>query len=332
MPAAHSHLLTQPIRTCLGLDIAKAKLDACLLHDGRTQHAQFENSLTGLAALRTWCQKHGAPTPRTVLEATGRYSELAAFTLHSAGHAVHLANPRRIKEHGKSLGYRNKTDRLDAALIVSFGASPRPLPLWQPPAPAQQLLRGLLRRLSDLETMRQAERNRTESLTDPLLTKSLTRILRALEKEITTLEAQIAAHLQSTPELHADMERLTAIEGIGPRTARWLCAELPRHLPNARAAAAWLGVTPRVRQSGSSLQRTASPGPEGNRHLRRVLFMAAMVARRHNPRLKTFADRLAANGKAKLSVLIAVLHKLLKISFALLHSQSAYDPYHSAKN
>jgi transposase len=332
MPAAHAHILTEPIRTCLGLDIAKAKLDACLLHAGRTRHAQFENSARGLAALRAWCKKHGVLTPRTVLEATGRYSELATTTLHTAGHPVHLANPRRIKDHGKSLGYRNKTDRIDAALIVSFGVSPRPLPAWQPPSAAQQLLRGLLRRLSDLETMRQAERNRTETLTDPLLTKSLTRVLRALEKEIATLEAQIAAHLQATPELHADIERLCAIEGIGQRTARWLCAELPRHLPNARAAAAWLGVTPRVRQSGSSLHRTASPGPEGNRHLRRVLFMAAMVARRHNPRLKTFADRLAAAGKAKLSVLIAVLHKLLKISFAILHSQSAYDPLHHAKN
>jgi transposase len=331
MPASKTHLLTEPIRTCLGLDIAKAKLDACLLHAGRTQHAQFENSTTGLAALRAWCQKHGTCTPLTILEATGRYS-VAATTLHAAGHTLHLANPRRIKDHGKSLGFRNKTDRIDAALIVSFGTSPRLLSAWQPPSATQQLLRGLLRRLSDLETTRQAERNRSEALTDPLLKKSLTRLLRALEKEIATLEQQIAAHLQATPELHADIERLCAIEGIGLRSARWLCAELPRHLPNARAAAAWLGVTPRLRHSGSSLHHTAPAGSEGNRHLRRVLFMAAMVARRHNPRLKAFADHLAANGKAKMQVLLAVLHKLLKISFAILKSQFPYDPLHNAKN
>ena len=331
MPATHSLLPTTPITTCLGLDIAKAKLDACLLHDRRVHHATFDNSASGLSALRTWCQKHGAPAPRTVLEATGRYSELAAFTLHGAGHHVHVANPRRIKDHAKSLGRRNKTDRIDAALIASFGTT-RPLPAWQPPSDAQQILRSLLRRLHDLETMRQAERNRTTSILDPLVAKSLARIVRALDKEIVTLEAQIATHLHATPELQADIQRLSAIEGIGPRSARWLCAELPRHLPNARAAAAWLAVTPRVRQSGSSLRTTATTGPEGNRHLRRVLFMAAMVARRRNPRLKTFADRLAANGKAKMAVLIAVLHKLLKISFAILHSQAAYDPTHSAKN
>ncbi|MEO7318725.1 MAG: transposase, partial [Chthoniobacteraceae bacterium] len=101
------------------------------------------------------------------------------------------------------------------------------------------------------------------------------------------------------------------------------------HLPNARAAAAWLGVTPRLRHSGTSLRHTAPVGSEGNRHLRRVLFMAAMVARRHNPRLKAFADRLAAAGKAKMSVLCAVLHKLLKIAFALLKHHTPYDPLHN---
>ena len=87
-----------------------------------------------------------------------------------------------------------------------------------------------------------------------------------------------------------------------------------------------------MRQSGTSLRHTAPAGTEGNRHLRRVLFMAAMVARRHNPRLKAFADRLAAAGKSKMSVIFAVLHKLFKISFTLLKNQSDYLPTHSAKN
>lgn len=146
------------------------------------------------------------------------------------------------------------------------------------------------------------------------------------------------------PALRAEVERLCQIEGIGERTAeeeegnsggrwvgepRWLCAELPRHLSNGRAAAASLAVTPRVRQSGSCLRSTAPVGTEGNRHLRKVLFMAALVARRHNPRLKAFADRLATAGKSKMAVLIAVLHKLVKISFILLKNHSSYDPLHN---
>jgi transposase len=320
-------ILSQPLDCCLGLDIAKAKLDACLLSGAQAHHAQFDNSQPGLQRLRAWCQKHGAAAPLTVLEATGRYSELAATELHSAGHRVHLANPRRIKDYARSLGRRNKTDRLDAALIASFGTT-RELPAWQPASPAQQLLRALLRRRADLTTMLQAERNRTESTIDPLVAKSLARIVRALEKESVTLQAQIQAHLHATPELDEDIAHLCQIPGIGERSAAWLAAEVPRHLPNGRAAAAWLAVTPRVRQSGSSLRSTAPVGSEGNRHLRRVLFMAALTARRCNPRLKAFADRLAAAGKSKMSVLLAVVHKLIKISFLLLKNHCPYDPNH----
>src|SRR3954470_4350999 len=116
MPSSTSSLLTEPLTTCLGLDIAKAKFDACLLHAGRTHQAHFENSPAGLLDLRTWCHKHGAPPPFTLLEATRRHHQTAAPPLPTPGHTVHLANPRRIKHHGQSLGRRNKTDRIDAAL------------------------------------------------------------------------------------------------------------------------------------------------------------------------------------------------------------------------
>jgi len=320
-------ILPKPLDCCLGLDIAQAKLDACLLSGAQAFHAQFDNSKSGLAALRAWCKKHGAPTPLTVLEATGRYSDLAAAELHAAAHRVHLANPRRIKDYARSLGRRNKTDRLDAALIASFGTT-RTLPAWQPASDAQQLLRALMRRSAELATMLQAERNRSASATDPLISKSLARIVRTLEKESASLQAQIQAHIHATPELREDIAHLCQIEGIGLCTATWLAAEVPRHLPNARAAAAWLAVTPRVRQSGTCLRSTAPVGPEGNRHLRRVLFMAALTARRRCPPLKAFADRLAAAGKSKMSVLLAVVHKLIKISFLLLKNHSAYDPDH----
>lgn len=323
-----SMILSKPLDCCLGLDVAKTKFDACLLFGPQAFHAQFDNSKPGLQALRLWCRKHGVLAPPTVLEATGRYSDLAATELHAAGHRVHLANPRRIKDHARSLGRRNKTDRIDAALIASFGAT-RDLPAWQPASAAQQTLRALMRRSADLSTMLQAEHNRTESSSHPLVAKSLAHIVRALEKEIASLQKQIKAHIQATPELREDLAHLCQIEGIGERSAAWLLAEVPRHLPNGRAAAAWLGVTPRVRQSGSCLHSTAPIGSEGNRHLRRVLFMAALCARRRNPRLKAFADRLAATGKSKMSVLFAVLHKLFKISFLLLKDHAAYDPNHN---
>jgi transposase len=311
-----------------GIDVSKDKLDVCLLLNGQPRHHCFENSASGLKLLVAWCQKLGLNAPVTVLESTGFYSELATTTLHDAGFPVHLANPRRIKDYARSRGRRNKTDRIDAALIADFAAG-HPLPAWQPPSPEQLLLRQLLRQIQAVETTLLAYRNRLQVAPHPAIAKSHTRLIRALEKEIDALQTQLAAHLHKSPALHDDIERLCQIEGIGQRTAAWLCAELPRHLPNARAAAAWLSVTPRRRQSGSSLHYTAGPGAEGNRYLRRSLFMAALVARRHNPRLKTFADRLAKNGKSKLQVVCAVLHKLLKISFAILKHHSHYQPLHS---
>ena len=317
-------VLTDP---CLGLDISKLTIDACLLIQARVLHAQFENSKSGLRRLRAWCQKSGAPLARVVLEATGRYSDLAATELHGAGHLVHLANPRRIKDYARSLGRRNKTDRLDAALIADFGAS-RTLPAWVPAAAEQAQLRALMRRHNELEKACHAERNRLEALADPLVAKSISRILAALQKELALLEKQITLHLKASPTLANEIERLCQIEGVGVRTARWLCAELPRHLLNARGAAAWLSVTPKVRQSGTSVYSTARAGADGNVRLRRALFMAALTARRHNPRLNSFADRLAAAGKSKLTVIIAVLHKLLKIAFCMLKNNTAYNPTH----
>jgi transposase len=325
--------INQPLcEVCLGLDIAKHKLDACLRVGTRSQHQQFDNTPAGLKALRAWCQRLGQPAPRTVFEATGCYGDLAAQTLHVAGWFIHLANPRRIKDYARSLGRRNKTDRIDADLIAAFGQT-RVLPRWEPPAPALQVLRALLRRLADLQGLQQAELNRQDAAASSVLvTKSLARVQRALAKEIAQLEGQLAAHLHAHRDLLADVERLCAVPGLGLKSAWWLCAEVPRHLPNARAAAAWLGVSPRVRQSGTTLRATAPVGSDGNRHLRRVLFMAAMTARRCNPRLRAFADRLAANGKSKLSVIIAVLHKLLKIAFAMLKEHSSYLPDHHPRS
>ena len=316
---------------CLGLDVAKAKLDACLLLGEQQHHATFDNSRPGISKLLAWVRKlHPDPLQRAVMEATGPYGELAAASLHEAGHRVSVVNPRWIKDHARSQGRRNKTDRLDAQLIADY-ARTHQCEQWLPPAPEVATLRALLRRLASIDAMIQAEQRRGECALskEPLLLLSLRRVKRALLAEQKHLEKAIASHLRDHPLLKEDCSRLQQIEGIGPRAARWLCAELPRHLHSSRSAAAWIGVTPRKHESGSSIHRPATIGREGNLHLRRVLFMPAVVARLKNPRLKVFADRLEANGKPKMVVVIAVLHKLVRTAFAILKNHSIYDPLHS---
>jgi len=322
----YSKIPIAPKTTCLGIDVAKAKLDVCLLHNGKRHRTQFLNTLKGLRDLVSWLHAlHSGPLS-VVMESTGNYSMLAATILHNQGHAVSVVNPRWIKDHARSDGRRNKTDSLDAEIIAHYGLT-HDSDCWQPVTEAQSVLRALLRRLAGLEEMAQMEARRAETC-EAVVCKSIKRLAKHIEKEKASLEAAIQAHLAENAELLSDCERLCTIPGIGIKTARWLCAELPRHLPNSRAAAAWCGLTPRLRQSGTSVHGASSIGREGNRFLRKILYMPAVAARRFNPRLKSFADSLESRGKSKMSALLAVAHKLLRHAFAILKNNSTYDPTH----
>lgn len=322
----HSKIHIAPKTTCLGIDVAKFKLDICLLHNGKRHREQFPNTLIGLRDLISWLRtRHDGPLS-VLIESTGNYSLLAATMLHNAGHAVSVVNPRWIKDHARSDGRRNKTDSLDAEIIAHYGLT-HDSDHWQPVSPAQSVLRALLRRLAGLEEMAQMEARRAET-SEAVVLKSIERLTKYIAKEIASVEAAIQAHLLENAELFSDCKRLCTIPGIGMKTARWLCAELPRHLPNSRAAAAWCGLTPRLRQSGTSVRGASSIGREGNRFLRKILYMPAIVARRFNARLKAFADSLESRGKSKMSALIAVEHKLLRHAFAILKNKSTYDLTH----
>lgn len=322
----HSKIHIAPKTTCLGIDVAKFKLDICLLHNGKRHREQFPNTLIGLRDLISWLRtRHDGPLS-VLMESTGNYSLLAATMLHNAGHAVSVVNPRWIKDHARSDGRRNKTDSLDAEIIAHYGLT-HDSDHWQPVSPAQSVLRALLRRLAGLEEMAQMEARRAET-SEAVVLKSIERLTKYIAKEIASVEAAIQAHLVENAELFSDCKRLCTIPGIGMKTARWLCAELPRHLPNSRAAAAWCGLTPRLRQSGTSVRGASSIGREGNRFLRKILYMPAIVARRFNARLKAFADSLESRGKSKMSALIAVEHKLLRHAFAILKNKSTYDLTH----
>jgi transposase len=280
----HSKIHIAPKTTCLGIDVAKFKLDICLLHNGKRHREQFPNTLIGLRDLISWLRtRHDGPLS-VLMESTGNYSLLAATMLHNAGHAVSVVNPRWIKDHARSDGRRNKTDSLDAEIIAHYGLT-HDSDHWQPVSPAQSVLRALLRRLAGLEEMAQMEARRAET-SEAVVLKSIERLTKYIAKEIASVEAAIQAHLVENAELFSDCKRLCTIPGIGMKTARWLCAELPRHLPNSRAAAAWCGLTPRLRQSGTSVRGASSIGREGNRFLRKILYMPAIVARRFNARLK----------------------------------------------
>ena len=315
----------------LGLDIAKATFESCLLQGKRCYRRGFPNTCEGVRQLLGWLEKHASGPVVVALESTGRYGELVTSMLHEAGHQVSVVNARWIKDHAKSQGRRNKTDRSDAAIIADYACTHDMQP-WSPPPAEKATLRALLHRIRELEAMLQAERNRRECLpiTSPLL-QSLDRTSQALQEEIARIEKTLAEHIDSHPRIKADCERLEAVPGIGPKSARWLIAELTHAFPNCRAAAAWVGVTPRLHESGTSVKKRLGTGPETNAALRSLLYLPAVVARNRNPALKAFADRLQSRGMSKKAVVLAVMHKLVRIAFALIKNQSTYDPNYFPK-
>jgi len=311
----------------LGLDVAKKSVQAELRRaGGKTVRFGFENNAKGFAQLARVLKEHNVPKVWAGLEATGPYSHALALWLHGAGHRVSLLNPRRVKQYARSAGNRHKTDLLDAAFIADFVCAHRPAP-WQPPTLEVAQLRALVRRREELSLMLQAEKNRLEGVA-PNVSCSLRRIIATLSAERARLEKLITQQIRSHQQLSCDHQLLCSIKGIGSLTAAILLAEMarPGQVERARQAAAHAGLVPRREESGTSVRRNRGLGKEGNRYLRKALYMPALVAIKYNAPLRHFASRLRAAGKPKMSIVCAVMRKLVHIAFGVLKHQKPFNP------
>jgi transposase len=310
-------------KVVLGIDVSKKTLDATLIFDNRTLSKQFKNSAEGFKLLAAWLESLEIEQVHVCLEATGTYSEAAALFLHERGHLVSVVNPLRIKGYANANMQRNKTDRLDAQLIASFCQTQEP-DQWLPPSAEVKQLQALMRRIEVLEEMRQAEENRLANSVSEVQ-PSIGRMIALLTEEIRELERQIKEHIDRHPNLKEQSRLLQTIPGIGSRTAQLLLSEIEfERYRSARSVAAQAGVTPRKRQSGTSLKQT-NLSKLGNARLRKALYFPAIVARQHNEIVKEFAERLKKRGKAPMQIVCAAMRKLLHIAFGVLKHNRAFD-------
>lgn len=308
----------------LGIDVAKLKLDVALLRDGKTITKQFDNALTGFQALQAWLQALHLELVHACLEATGSYGDGVARFLHQTGHQVSLVNPARIKGYAQSKMQRNKTDKADARLIADFCLTQKP-PRWAPPTPAVGELQALTRRIEVLQEMLQAEKNRLE-MAPPKTQASIQRMIQTLEQEIADLQTSINDHLDQNPDLKAQQDLLESIPGIGEKTAQLLLSEIEfSRYASAREVAAFAGVSPKRKESGSSLKQT-NLSKMGQGRIRKGLYFPAIVAKQHNQIVKEFAKRLANNGKTPMQIVCAAIRKLLHIAFGVLKNKRPFDP------
>lgn len=315
----------------VGIDVAKRKLDTAVQINGKIKSKVFANTPAGHADLIQWLLDRGAAPHAThvCMEATGPYSETTAIALVEAGWRVSVVNPARIKGFAQGELARNKTDRADAALLVRFCAAMQPS-LWTPPPAAWRELRAWVDRLQALKDMRQQESNRLEAHQasgQVQLVKAVQVHLDWLDRQIAELERDINDHIDRHPELKRDAELLRSIPGLGDTTVAKVLAYAGdvRRFASAKALAAFIGVTPRQRLSGSSVKGRTMMSRTGHADLRRALYMPGLVARRHNPALKTFGDRLNAAGLAPKAVVGAVMRKLAHLIYGVIKSGKPFE-------
>lgn len=314
----------------LGIDVSKAWLDVLLLRATLpVEKGHFDNSQQGFRQLQHFLKKRKVKTLHACLEATGYYGAEVALFLHEAGYAVSVVNPARIKAYAESQLNRTKTDAGDAALIADFCRTQQPQ-LWTPPPFEQQELQALVRHLENLQDMRQQEVNRRQAgIPSETILKTLDDHIAFLDQQIADLLCLIQDHIERHPHLRQQRDLLTSIPGIGDLTAFKLLAEIVdvHAFDSARQLAAFAGLTPRERRSGSSVHGRSRLSKRGSPRLRNALYFPAIVAQRHNPILRVFAQRLLAAGKSKMQVVAAVMRKLLHLVFGILKSRQPFDPH-----
>jgi transposase len=310
----------------LGIDIAKAKFDVALLTtDGKVRRKSCANTPAGFAELTRWLTRHGAPVVHAALEATGTYSDALAHYLHDVGHVVSVLNPSRTHAYAASQLARAKTDRIDAELIARYTATQHP-PVWTPAPREVRELQALIRRFDALQGMRTQETNRLEAgPASAPVRQSIETVIATLTAELKAVQRTIRAHIDQHPGLRDQRDLLLTIPGIGPATAAILIAELfDKSYSSARQAAAFAGVVPRVRESGTlhARGRLVKIGPG---RLRKALYFPAVTALRCNPAMRQLQIRLRAAGKPPMVIIGAAMRKLIHLAFGVLKSNRAYD-------
>jgi transposase len=304
----------------VGIDVSKDRLDVAVRPTGES----FAVARNG-AGIDELIERLVAISPRLVaIEATGGFETIVAAGLAGAGLPVVVVNPAQVRAFANALGKRAKTDPIDAAVIAHFAEATKPQ-LRQLPDEMTRLLADLVARRRQIVEMIAAESQRARRVSNPRLKKSMARLHKALEKELSELDGDIGDHVRGTPAWAEKEDLLASVPGIGPTIARSLIAEMPElGTLDRRQIAALAGLAPWTRQSGQWRGKSFIGG--GRASVRRVLFMGAMVAARFNPTLKLFRDKLVAAGKPKLVAIIAVARKLLTILNAILRDKTPWQP------
>ena len=301
----------------VGIDVCKLHLDVHVEPAGRSQ--RFDNSPDGVVALIAWLADAGPEC--IVVESTGGYERNVLYGMLHAQLPVALVNPRPVRDFAKALGMLAKTDRIDARVLALF-ARHVPVRFSKQPEQHQLQLRELVTRRRQLVQQCVACRNQREHVTLDLVRQSIKRTVDHLQAEIAAIESAIAQAIDQRDDLRQRCDKLQTIKGVGPATARVLVTELPElgTVPRQQIASL-VGIAPFNEDSGAHRGQRHIRG--GRATVRRALYMATLVAARHNAIIRDYYRHLLAKGKAKKVALVACMRKLLT------HLNAIMMPHHA---
>ena len=305
-----------------GIDISKNVFD---VYGSQTGHNQFKNDAEGFKGFLRGLPKGAL----VVMEATGYYHYRLAQYFYKKGVTVSVVNPLSVKRFIQMKLAKVKTDKSDAKAICEYGQM-NELPLYNALTDIQAECLQLFSLLDNYLKQSTATKNKLrgeESLGKPskVVYSSLKRNEKHLNKEIAMIEERLLELVKQ--EQQEQLTLLKSIPGMGVKTALFLIVLTDgfNKFDNARQLCSYVGITPTIRQSGSSVRGKSRISKVGNRKLRNLLFLCAFSACKHNKGCRELYERIVAKGKSKKLALIAVSNKLLKQAFAIVKSGLPYD-------
>jgi len=302
-----------PFSQFVGVDVSKATLDFVLAEGEKSvsiknTEKQIVDKLIGVIT--------DPLSTIVVLEATGGYEGRLVALLHQHKIAVAVVNPRRVRDFAKGIGLDAKTDSIDARAIALYGQVVKPA-AQMAKSVEQKKLKALVEYRRQLLGLINQQKNRLQQTSDLEIQDYIRQSLETLEKQAKTIDQRLEKCVRADTKNARKIEIFDSVKGLGPVIASTFLAELPElGTLNRGQISKLVGVAPMNRDSGTMSGKRRTIG--GRSYVRRVLYMATLVATRHNPRIKAFYQRLLARGKAKKVALVAAMRKLLTIVNTLI--------------
>lgn len=319
-----------------GCDVSKRTLDLAFqtMDQGHwVKPLKVTNDRSGWQRLTRWVDQHGGDSRSEiciVLEATGVYHLPVAGFLSTAGYKVIVCNPGRSADYARSQNQLNKSDALDARALQRYGSRLDKVHWFQPDRPEINALKSLLSLLAQLDKDILRWQNRLEKLSfeypGSVVEKGIKRQLRNLQREQDRTQQAIDALIQGHPQLKRNQQLMCSIKGVGPKVSQNLLPLLqPGRFSSARQLAAFLGLTPCHKTSGTSLKSAGRLSGRGDPRIRAKLYMPAISAATNNTELKCFYNRLLARGKPPKQALTAVMRKIVHLCYGVVKNQTPYQ-------